>query len=227
MPAPFVIWGIVVGAAALLGGGVAIGLNWDNLVVAWRGKRIAILGERVVGKTPLFKFLSEGWLPLDYKATGAADKTSKNRFKLRDLDLKLKQSEDIGGGEDFVSEWQAIAENSEMILYLVRADRLLQRHEATEKRVERDVEHIKNWVGKRRVAIVGTHADLDARFTDPKQHAALEDAFRGLGVVKRLRAALGGRAGGGNVTIVVGSLAHDSYTRDLVYMLFSALLRKK
>ena len=228
MPAPLVIWGIIVGVTALLGGGVALGVNRDKLVVALQGKRIAILGEREVGKTTLFKFLSEGWLPLEYNATMVGDKTAAKRFKLKDLDLKLKQSEDVAGGKDHHGEWQASAESSDLLIYLVRSDRLLAGHHATEARVKRDVEeHIKNWVSKKRVAIVGTFADKDPRFADPAKHVEMADAFRALQSVKRMRAALGGDGGGADVTIVLGSLAHDKYARDLVYALFSALLSKK
>jgi hypothetical protein len=86
---------ILIGLAALLAGGAA--LNWDAVLMAWKGKRLAVLGARGVGKTHLIKFLTSGTIPAEYKQTVAPEKASARRFALGDLDLKVKDTLDVSG----------------------------------------------------------------------------------------------------------------------------------
>ena len=215
----------------LIGGGLA--LAWDRILIAFRGKRVAVLGARAVGKTTLIQFLTKGWIPKSYKATGAPERTeakrkrvaSPDRHDLKELDLKLKQSHDVGGGVDFRGEWKKIVDESRLVLYLARADLLLKEDDEATARVLADVEHLARWLKGRKkvsVAVVGTFADKDPRFSDdPTERAGLEDAFRKLESVKQIAVRLGGF---GKVPLVVGSMKHEEDTRRLVFTLFSALV---
>ena len=58
---------IAIAAAALLGGG-AVAANWDKIIKALKGKKLAVLGERD-RKATLLKFLTEGSIPEKYEAT--------------------------------------------------------------------------------------------------------------------------------------------------------------
>jgi hypothetical protein len=79
---PLLIW---------IGGGVIsvvccagmAALRWNEIVMVWKGKRLAVLGERGVGKTHLVKFLSTGSIPEEYKQTVLPEKAGARRFKLK------------------------------------------------------------------------------------------------------------------------------------------------
>src|SRR5262249_21203756 len=95
MPLPVLIW-IGIGVVSLLVG-TTIAVKWDDIVVALKGKKLAVLGARGVGKTHLITFLSSGSIPAEYKQTIAPQKASSRRFQLKDLDLKMKDTLDVSG----------------------------------------------------------------------------------------------------------------------------------
>ncbi len=57
------IWIPILIGLGLLIGGTAIALSWDDIVISLKGKKLAVLGARGVGKTHLLKFLSTGSIP--------------------------------------------------------------------------------------------------------------------------------------------------------------------
>lgn len=205
---------------AALAGGVA--LNWDRILVFLKGKRLAVLGERGVGKTHLVEFLSKGSIPSEYKQS-SAEKTAARRFQLRDLDLKIKDSMDVGGGQSFYAEWKELTTNADVVLYLLRADRLFARDAEVEERVRADLRHIGEWLSARKtkpsVFIFGTHCDLDERFATltPDRVGDYRDSFSRLPVVSEILMRAGGTGG---AKIVLGSMKTVEQTERLVYELF-------
>lgn len=216
-----VLW-IVFGVVSLLLG-TTIAVKWDDIVVALKGKRVAVLGARAVGKTHLIKFLSSGSIPAEYKQTVAPEKTSGRRFHLRDLDLKVKDTLDVSGDKAAYAEWKQLHDQADLVLYLLRADRLIAGDAAVEERVRDDLRHIGGWLDARtsrpRFFIIGTHCDLDSGFAALSQDRIGDyvDKFRKLPIVGELVA----RGGGGQVAkVVIGSMKTIPDTEALVYQLF-------
>ena len=137
MPAPVLVW-ITVAIFSLLIG-TTIALKWDKIVTALKGKRLAVLGARNVGKTCLIKFLTTGSIPSEYRQTSKKEPTSARRFKLEDLDLKIKESFDIPGSKDAYIQWKELHDQADLIFYLLRADRLIAGDVIVEGRVREDL----------------------------------------------------------------------------------------
>jgi GTPase SAR1 family protein len=74
---------IIIGTLVVLlvGGGVA--LNWDNLLTNYKGKKLAVLGARAVGKTSLLNFLRTGSVPSEYKQTVTPEKIPSKTYHLK------------------------------------------------------------------------------------------------------------------------------------------------
>lgn len=77
---------------------------WDSLVVALKGKKVAVLGARGSGKTTLLTFLSKGELPVGNTQTTSAKRVALSRLKLKDLQLDLKETKDLPGGEAAIQQ---------------------------------------------------------------------------------------------------------------------------
>jgi ADP-ribosylation factor family len=116
---PFVLPGLIGG----LVGGIIGGILQDLKKVA---KRFTILGERASGKTTLHHFLTTGELYMgEYKQT-SREKTTKNTLKLKDLELIVNESVDIGGAEDMRDKWEKLINESDVICYLIRGDKVFE-----------------------------------------------------------------------------------------------------
>lgn len=221
MPLPVIVL-IAIGVAAVLGG-TTIAVKWDDIVIALRGKRLAVLGARGVGKTNLVKFLTTGAIPSEYKQTVAPEKASSRRLSLKDLDLKVKKTLDLSGDKAAYAEWKELHDQADVVFYLLRADRLIAGDRDVEGRVRDDLRHISGWLDVRsprpRFFIIGTHCDLDAEFqsTSAGKIGDYIDKFRRLPIVSELVA----RAGGAQqAKIVLGSMKTVQDTEALVYQVF-------
>lgn len=222
MPVPALVL-IGLGVVSALVGGATLAAYWDDIIIAFKGKKLAILGARGVGKTHLSKFLSYGSIPEAYKQTVAPEKAASHRFQLKDLDLKIKESLDLSGDKAAYAEWKELADQSDVIFYLVRADRLIDGDEDVEERARDDLRQIGRWLEARSARplffIVGTHCDLDREFamlTDDTMGGYM-DKFRKLSIVGELVA----RGGGGQlVKVVLGSMKTLHDTEALVYQIF-------
>ena len=171
--------------------------NWDKIVIALKGKRLAVLGARGVGKTHILNFLTSGSIPVKYKQTLAPDKSPPRRFQLKELDLKFTDTRDVSGTDDAYAEWKKLHDESDIVFYLLRADRLLAGDTNVEERVRKDLKHIGQWLEDRGPSrpdffIVGTHCDLDCEFaglTD-KKYGDYHDNFCKLPIMKELWSSL-------------------------------------
>jgi energy-coupling factor transporter ATP-binding protein EcfA2 len=219
MPLPFLI---VIAVASLLVG-TAIGSNWDAIVVKFKGKKLAVLGARGVGKTHLVKFLATGSIPNDYKQTVAPEKSSSRRFQLKDLDLNVKESLDVSGDKAAYAEWKELHDQADLVFYLMRADKLIAGDRDVEARASEDLAHIGTWLESRKSRplffIIGTHCDLDVEFcslTDDRIGDYV-DRFRRLPIVMELVARGGGSQ---QAKVVLGSMKTVGDTEALVYEIF-------
>lgn len=222
MPIPIVAIWIAVAVATVLAG-TTIAIKWDDILVKLKGKRLAVLGARGVGKTHLVKFLSTGSIPAEYKQTVAPEKVSSRRFQLKELDLKVKESLDVSGDKAAYGEWKELHDQADVIFYLLRADRLIAGDPDAEERVRDDFKHIGGWLEARnprpRFFIIGTHCDFDAEFrsTSADKIGDYVDNFRRLPIVTELVV----RAGGGQqAKVVLGSMKTIHDTEALVYQVF-------
>lgn len=222
MPIPIVVVWIVVGVVTLLVG-TTITVKWDDIVISLKGKRLAVLGARGVGKTHLIKFMTSGSIPAEYKQTLAPEKASARRFQLKELDLKVKDTLDVSGDKAAYAAWRELHDQSDVVFYLLRADRLIAKDKNTETRVQEDLEHIEKWLDAKsprpRFFIIGTHCDFDHDFlaTSANNFGDYVDKFRRLPIVRQL-VALGG--GSPQVQVVLGSMKTDRDTEALVYQIF-------
>jgi hypothetical protein len=202
----------------------AVVLNLDKVVKQLGYKRVAVLGERGVGKSHLLQFLATGSIPASYKKTSKPEKVGSRRFALKDLNLKLRDTRDLPGDEDFRGEWKQAYDSADLVLYLVRADRLLAGHEATEVRAREDLQQLEMWRkeadgARPRLFIIGTFCDEDPAFlkVDDQNYAEYADRFRRLPIMTELVARGGGHA---EVKVVLGSMNNTQGTEALVYQLF-------
>lgn len=122
---PLILWLLPVVLPAIVGGlvGGIVGSIIDEMNKV--AKRFTILGERASGKTALHHFLTHGEVYLgEYEQTKSSDKTSKNTLKLKDLELVIKESADIGGAEVMREQWSLLMKGSDVICYLIRGDKI-------------------------------------------------------------------------------------------------------
>lgn len=202
---------------------------WDWLVVALKGKRIAVLGERGVGKTQLIRFMTSGELTEGYRQTHGTVTTASNRLSLKNLDLNIKKSVDVSGATGAYAEWKEVLDGADIVLYLVRADRLLCGDAKVEARTRKDMNHINNWLearGKSRphFVIVGTHCDKDEKFKILSDDNAGDyvDEFRKLPIMFELMA-----LGGGTrlAKLALGSLSTRDGAEKLIQQTFSQIIQ--
>ncbi len=224
MPIPVFV--LVIAAISLLVG-TTIAVKWDQILLSLKGKRLAVLGARGVGKTHLIKFLSSGTIPAEYKQTVAPEKASARRFALKDLDLKIKETLDVAGGKAAYAEWKELHDRSDVIFYLLRADRLIANDSQVESRVRDDLRHIGEWLEARSPRppffIIGTHCDLDSTFStlSPDRVGDYVDRFRQLPIISELVAYGGGAQA---AKVVLGSMESIQNTEALVYEIFRQVI---
>lgn len=221
MPLPFIPIFIALAVGGVAGGTIAS--NWENITYALKGKKIAVLGARAVGKTTLLKYMEKGILIERYKQTLDRQEVERTRIKLGDLDIRLKKTDDVSGDKAAYGVWKKLFEEADMIFYVVRTDMLLKHDSSTEKRAEDDLRQIQGWVKecstKKQFFIVGNHWDTDPDFKNltSSQLGDYVDHFRALPVVKRMTQLAGGAA---TVKIALGSLATERDSDTLITTIF-------
>ncbi len=204
-------------------GGTTVACKWDDINYALKGKKIAVLGARAVGKTTLLKYLEKGILIERYKQTLDKEEVERTRIKLGDLDIRLRKTDDVSGDQSAYGGWKKLFDESDLILYIVRTDDLLKRDPATEKRCEDDFKQIQGWIkeSKRRKQffIVGNHWSDDPEFKSlgPDQMGNYVDRFMALPVVKTMTQRAGGAA---TVKVALGSLATERDADFLITRIF-------
>lgn len=213
------------GLGAALLAGIFAWLSRDEILEILeflKGKSFAVLGERKVGKTVLINFLTKGKLPKDYIQTLDPVGTKPNYFfKLNKLNLKIKESKDVPGAPDFYDQWKDIVQNADIVLYLLRSDKLKAGDKYTEERVKRDMDQIGEWLKqnpeKIPLFVIGTHCDLttpDLTKLPKDKRGDYEDELRGMPIFEEIKQR--GSRGGQIPMIFFGSLKSEETTEDLV-----------
>lgn len=199
------------------------GRLWDAIVVALRGKHVAVLGARGVGKSHFIKFLTTGSIPLEYKQTVAPEKTSGRRLQLQELDLKIKAMLDVGGGIEARAQWHKQVNGADVVFYLFRVDHVNENNQAAVERILSDGRHLGEWLRDRKerpkLCIVGTHCDYDSSFQGQHDnfHGDYVTKLRNQPTVRKLTMLCGGMS---QVSLVVGSMKTVQSTEDLVSDVF-------
>ena len=116
---PSLIWGGLAGGLAGFVSAAIIDSLKDN-------RRFTILGERASGKTALHRFLTTGEVYMGEYEQTRREKTAKNTLKLKDLELIVNESVDIGGAEDMRDKWEKLINESDVICYLIRGDKVFE-----------------------------------------------------------------------------------------------------
>lgn len=221
MPLPFVLPIFI--ASAFGAAGATAFCKWDDIIYTLRGKKIAVLGDRSVGKTTLLKYLEKGILIDRYTQTLDRQEVERTRVKLGDLDIRLKKTHDVSGGQAAYGAWKNLFDTSDLIFYLVRTDGLLKHDLATENRCEDDLKQIQDWIkeskSKKQFFIVGNHWKPDPEFDNlaADQMGNYVDRFRALPVVKKMTQLAGGAA---TVKVALGSLATEGDADYLITRIF-------
>lgn len=212
-------------------------LFWDK-VSSLYGKRVVILGARAVGKTHLIKFLSTGKIPVAYQQTLISEKIPARHVSLGDLNLKLKATVDVSGDKSAYGIWRELVvgcsatkrkkkvEVADIVIYLLRADRVFAGDVSTQVRVRADLRHIGEWLdqtstlGSRpRFIIAGSHCDQDNVYNalTGATRGDYDDRFSQLPFVQEIIAYAGGRS---VVKLALGSMATRSGTEQLATQIF-------
>jgi GTPase SAR1 family protein len=221
MPLPFIPIVIALAVGGVAGGVVAS--NWENITYALKGKKIAVLGARAVGKTTLLTYMEQGILIERYKQTLDKQEIERTRIKLGELNILLKKTDDVSGDKAAYAVWKKLFEEADLVLYIVRTDLLLNYDVSTEKRVEDDMRQIQGWIEgcnlKKQFFIVGNHwsSDPDFKNITPDQRGNYVDRFRALTVVKKMTQLAGGAA---TVKFALGSLATEEDSDTLIEAIF-------
>ena len=123
---PLFFWFLLPLLGGLVGGGLAAAVVAIGESLSRIAKRFTILGERASGKTTLHHFLTTGQVYMgEYKQT-SREKTAKNLLKLKDLELIVNESVDIGGAEVMRGQWEKLINESDVICYLIRGDKVFE-----------------------------------------------------------------------------------------------------
>jgi len=202
---------------------------YDAIMMRWKGKRIAILGERGVGKSHLHSFLTTGTIPEEYIQTAGAQKTKANHLKITDLNLRIKDSRDVGGDITNYISWEKILQEADIVIYLVNVAKCMQKDEVTLKRLDQDADQIGEWLGAKMRSgekfpciVVGTHLDVHfPRYFSlpPTEVEELETQIRTSVDFKKVARNLGGNG----TPVVVGSMANQEATARMVVRIFKSI----
>lgn len=192
MVAPLIIWGAIA-LATLATAGTAYVCRHDILAIL-RGRAMAVLGQRGVGKTVLFAFLTTGNVVTDYTPSRGSSPVGRGKHRTKNTNadnLYVARSVDVSGDDASTAAWRhaferAAADERGLCLYLVDASKILAEDEKHIERIRMDMDRIFDWSAKAplrsspRIAIVATHIDLVNAWSrgSATRRASIEDSLR-------------------------------------------------
>lgn len=209
--------GIGVGVAALIGTTVYF---WDDIFDSeddkknWDGKRIAILGNREVGKSTLFNFLQHQEIDSNrkYEQTKSVRKIDRMEVKIDGASLKINTSYDVGGGVISHLTWLEQIKESDYIFYLLDANKVLNSDRAHISEIKKDMDAIQKAIvsdGSKKVFLIANKSDLHAQYNTN----GFEDKLISKPIIWETRLNLGGT---NRCKLIIGSLSSTSEAKNLV-----------
>lgn len=217
------------------GCGYMLWKHWDKFKAAVRGKKLVVLGSRNTGKTTLITFLQQGELVSEYEQTLGSKKIKKQKkLNLKDLEWHITRlsstAYDVGGSADNYRVWQKLAEDADILIYLMRIDHWIKDPEHTERVVERDLTALKDHSKNRNVHIfvIGTFLDLDDHYQELGDHAreAYKDEILQESFFTGIKAMLTHQGQNKKLLqydIIIGSLVNSDELQKVVTQLFERL----
>jgi hypothetical protein len=158
-----IIWGVGLGAVALLGlGGYALFSEGENP----QKNKLGILGMQGAGKTRFLSFLRN--IPFVDKGT-EIELYDPFIYKHDEKVIHIDAGEDIGGGDLYRDEYDRILEKSDVIFYFFDISKYLKNQISNGIRYRRAsnsrIEHISSAIttSKNNIILVGTHFDMCAK----------------------------------------------------------------
>lgn len=190
---------LIVAGAAAVAGTFAVTRVVDRLTV----KLLTILGAPQVGKTTLFRLLSDGSVAASPEPTSGPAAGDTIRVTVGARQPKFRLLQDLPGTDGLgYPVWRKAFGSADHVWYLFRADRLASGDPVEVARVTDHLERMNNWMaskrGKPNVLLIGTWADSAPGFR--------EDAAT---FIRSIEAAPAGRVAAAklnNAAIVVGGL---------------------
>lgn len=138
---PIILGGTIVLTVAIT---VWIKIQWKRIKKYFFGKNIIVLGASGVGKTTIHNFLRKGEITIKHKATIRKNVTS-NRFKLRDLEIRISKGKDIGGTKSYIPEWKELFLNCDICIYVLDVRKVFEDDKEYIKLIDRHLRFINQW----------------------------------------------------------------------------------
>ena len=138
------------------------------------------------------------------------------------ITITVKEGIDVSGNKAAYASWQRVAKSADILLYLFRADLILQKDDELVERMKADASQMRKWLKKRGddrplVYLIGTHCDLDDDFDKVEDEEAVEyylDTFGDNPAIKDAARKTKADA------VILGSLIDEARARGLVFQLF-------
>lgn len=211
---PIAIVGLGLAATGAAAYKFNIGGISDKTQQMLKGKRIAVLGGRGVGKTTLLHFLRTGKIQSSFEQTSIDDYKSFS-FKVGNSELHVKGGHDIGGGHFQHSEWRKQIEESDIVFYLINIDKLLNKDTAYINDTKGDLNAIKDAIaekkGKTAVFLIIIHADKQSDYSNNRQK--FEEKVSRNNLIETAQIELGGSD---HCIVRIGSLKDEESANQLL-----------
>ena len=193
---------------------------WLWLNGLFDNKKLAILGERGVGKTTLLSYITTGSFPKEAKQTVSPQKSKRSIFKLGSIRQNISTIWDMPGGKDYYNEWKKQTADADVVLYLFRIDGFKYKDISHILRVKKDLNQIKKWLTKeKRLILIGTYADKDKDFYEAKKSRLGDyyDKFLGTPEMREINKICGGTS---NFSVILGSLGSVNEAKNICEEIF-------
>lgn len=217
MPLPFIIGGIA--AAALFG--TAAAYFWDDIFESSKdkekmnGAKIAILGTRAVGKSTLFDFLQTNKIDINkkYEQTRTVRRIDASTIDIDGVEIDISVNYDVGGSSANHREWQDRIIESDYVIYLVDANKVLTKDNKHLIEIKEDLqaisEHMRN--SRKKLFLIGSKADEHRLYKS--DYNAFENLFLKSPIILESQLIIGGSD---KCKIIVGSLSSNDEAKKLV-----------